>query len=75
MMGPDGTAFGRGWVDVRLPVADSLEECVNSDRKSEFLAGVIAMMATGPSRISTVVDTADGGRTPARGFKWTCPKK
>jgi hypothetical protein len=75
MLGPDGTAFGRGWIDVRLAVADAMEEISNITHRSEFLTRVMSMMTIGPSRTRVVVDTADGERKPATGFRWDCPKK
>lgn len=72
MLGPDGTAFGRGWIDIRLAVADSLEEMGNALRKIEFLYKVVSAM-TDSAAFRVVVDTADGERKPASGHKWICP--
>jgi hypothetical protein len=59
MVGPDGSAFGRKWMDARLAVADALDECSNPTAAAKRFATHMS----GPAVVSTVVDTADGTRS------------
>lgn len=71
MLGPDGTAFGRGWIDVRVAVADTLDE---ETHKPDLLARILSLVTVGPLKFSITVDTADGEKRPASGVRWVCPQ-
>ena len=69
MLGPDGTAFGRGWVDIRLAVADSVDEFSSPMDKAKLLDRILSALIRSTT-VSVVVDTADGTRKLVSGSKW-----
>lgn len=69
MSGPDGTAFGRGRIDVKLAMANTIEDI--SDKQT-LLCKLFAAIAI-PSIIQTIINTADGEQRPANGYIWICP--
>lgn len=71
MIGPDGTAFGRGWIDIRLAVADAVESVSN---KAEFLNNILSLMVN-QGKVYISATTADGEERSVDGCMWECTKK
>ena len=70
MVGPYGDAFGRGWIDVRLVVANAMEE---SSNLTSFSARILDVTLMGGYISSLIVRTADGGEILSDNLRWSCP--
>ena len=71
MIGPDGTCFGRNWLDLRLLIADALETSGGSERA---LRSIIESALAGRAP-KIVITMADGSTSPVNGPKWRCAEK
>jgi hypothetical protein len=70
MVGSDGNAFGRGWIDIQLIVANTMEEPPDL---TSFSNRILNSTLMGGRMHGLVVRTADGGCRLSDGIRWYCP--